>query len=300
MSNLTLECQELLTVRDWLRYTVSRFNAAHLSFGHGADNAYDEAAWLILSSLHLPVDQLAPFLDARLLPHERTLLAERIQRRVEERIPTAYLTGEAWLHGLRFEVTPDVIVPRSFLAGMILNHLEPWLDETQPISRCLDLCTGSGCLAILLAHVFEEAAVDAIDLSPAALAVARRNVDSHGVSDRVHLLESNLFGEVPDQTWDLIVSNPPYVDAHAMQALPAEYRHEPTLALASGNDGLDATRVILREAKRHLNPNGLLVVEIGHNRTALEAAFPEIAFTWPEIEGGSDMVFVLQRDQLPD
>lgn len=300
MSNLTLECQELLTVRDWLRYTVSRFNAAHLSFGHGADNAYDEAAWLILSSLHLPVDQLAPFLDARLLPHERTLLAERIQRRVEDRIPTAYLTGEAWLHGLRFEVTPDVIVPRSFLAGMILNHLEPWLDETQPISRCLDLCTGSGCLAILLAHVFEAAAVDAIDLSPAALAVARRNVDSHGVSDRVHLIESNLFGEVPDQTWDLIVSNPPYVDAHAMQALPAEYRHEPTLALASGNDGLDATRVILREAKRHLNPNGLLVVEIGHNRTALEAAFPEIAFTWPEIEGGSDMVFVLQRDQLPD
>ena len=300
MSNLTLECQELLTVRDWLRYTVSRFNAAHLSFGHGADNAYDEAAWLILSSLHLPVDQLAPFLDARLLPHERTLLAERIQRRVEDRIPTAYLTGEAWLHGLRFEVTPDVIVPRSFLAGMILNHLEPWLDETQPISRCLDLCTGSGCLAILLAHVFEAAAVDGIDLSPAALAVARRNVDSHGVSDRVHLIESNLFGEVPDQTWDLIVSNPPYVDAHAMQALPAEYRHEPTLALASGNDGLDATRVILREAKRHLNPNGLLVVEIGHNRTALEAAFPEIAFTWPEIEGGSDMVFVLQRDQLPD
>ena len=300
MSNLTLECQELLTVRDWLRYTVSRFNAAHLSFGHGADNAYDEAAWLILSSLHLPVDQLAPFLDARLLPHERTLLAERIQRRVEDRIPTAYLTGEAWLHGLRFEVTPDVIVPRSFLAGMILNHLEPWLDETQPISRCLDLCTGSGCLAILLAHVFEAARVDGIDLSPAALAVARRNVDSHGVSDRVHLIESNLFGEVPDQTWDLIVSNPPYVDAHAMQALPAEYRHEPTLALASGNDGLDATRVILREAKRHLNPNGLLVVEIGHNRTALEAAFPEIAFTWPEIEGGSDMVFVLQRDQLPD
>ncbi len=300
MSNLTLECQELLTVRDWLRYTVSRFNAAHLSFGHGADNAYDEAAWLILSSLHLPVDQLAPFLDARLLPHERTLLAERIQRRVEDRIPTAYLTGEAWLHGLRFEVTPDVIVPRSFLAGMILNHLEPWLDETQPISRCLDLCTGSGCLAILLAHVFEEARVDAIDLSPAALAVARRNVDSHGVSDRVHLIESNLFGAVPEQTWDLIVSNPPYVDAHAMQALPAEYRHEPTLALASGNDGLDATRVILREAKRHLNPNGLLVVEIGHNRTALEAAFPEIAFTWPEIEGGSDMVFVLQRDQLPD
>ncbi len=300
MSNITIECQELQTVRDWLRYAVSRFNAAGLSFGHGADNAYDEAAWLILSSLHLPVDQLAPFMDAHLLPDERELLAKRIRRRVDDRIPTAYLTGEAWLHGLRFEVTPDVIVPRSFLAGMILNHLEPWLDETQPISSCLDLCTGSGCLAILLAHVFPEAEVDAIDLSPAALAVARRNVDSHGVSDRVHLIESNLFGEVADQTWDLIVSNPPYVDAQSMQALPAEYRHEPTLALASGNDGLDATRVILREAKRHLNPNGLLVVEMGHNRAALEASFPEIAFTWPEIEGGTDMVFVLQRDQLPD
>lgn len=300
MSNITIECQELQTVRDWLRYAVSRFNAAGLSFGHGADNAYDEAAWLILSSLHLPVDQLAPFMDAHLLPDERELLAKRIRRRVDDRIPTAYLTGEAWLHGLRFEVTPDVIVPRSFLAGMILNHLEPWLDETQPVSRCLDLCTGSGCLAILLAHVFPEAEVDAIDLSPAALSVARRNVDSHGVSDRVHLIESNLFGEVADQTWDLIVSNPPYVDAQSMQALPAEYRHEPTLALASGNDGLDATRVILREAKRHLNPNGLLVVEMGHNRAALEASFPEIAFTWPEIEGGTDMVFVLQRDQLPD
>ncbi len=300
MSNLSIECQELLTVRDWLRYAVSRFNMARLSFGHGADNAYDEAAWLILSSLHLPVDQLAPFLDARLLPHERNLLAERIQRRVEDRIPTAYLTGEAWLHGLRFEVTPDVIVPRSFLAGMILNHLEPWLDETHPISRCLDLCTGSGCLAILLAHVYEEAIVDAIDLSPAALAVAHHNINSHGVSDRVHLIESNLFGEVADQTWDLIVSNPPYVDAHAMQSLPAEYRHEPTLALASGNDGLDATRVILREAKHHLNPNGILIVEIGHNRAALEAAFPDVAFTWPEIEGGSGMVFILQRDQLPD
>jgi len=300
LPNPAIACQELLTVRDWLRYAVSRFNAAHLSFGHGADNAYDEAAWLILSSLHLPVDQLAPFLDAHLLPHERTLLAERIQRRVEDRIPTAYLTGEAWLHGLRFEVTPDVIVPRSFLAGMILNHLEPWLDETQPISHCLDLCTGSGCLAILLAHVFEAAEVDAIDLSPAALAVARRNIDSHGVAARVRLIESNLFTEVADQTWDLIVSNPPYVDAAAMRALPAEYCHEPSLALASGNDGLDATRVILREAKRHLNPGGLLVVEIGHNRTALEAAFPTIDFIWPEIESGSDMVFVLQRDQLPD
>lgn len=300
MPDPAIECQELLTVRDWLRYAVSRFNAAHLSFGHGADNAYDEAAWLILSSLHLPVDQLAPFLDAHLLPHERALLAERIQRRVEDRIPTAYLTGEAWLHGLRFEVTPDVIVPRSFLAGMILNHLEPWLDETQPISRCLDLCTGSGCLAILLAHVFADSTVDAIDLSPAALAVARRNIHDHGVSDRVRLIESNLFTEVAGQTWDLIVSNPPYVDAAAMQALPSEYRHEPTLALASGNDGLDATRVILAEAKRHLNPGGLLVVEIGHNRAALEAAFPDISFTWPEIEGGNDMVFVLQRDQLPD
>lgn len=290
---------ELTTVRDWLRYAVSRFNAAHLSFGHGSDNAYDEAVWLILSSLHLPIDQLAPFLDARLLPHECALLAERIERRCTERIPTAYLLGEAWLHGLRFEITPAVIVPRSFLAGMILERLAPWLDETQPVTRALDLCTGSGCLAILLAHIFPEAEIDAIDLSPAALAVARRNVDQHGVTERVRLIESDLFTAVPDQRWDLIVSNPPYVDAAAMAALPNEYRHEPTMALASGTDGLDATRTILAEAKRHLNPNGLLIVEIGHNRTALEATFPTLSFAWPELEGGDDMVFILNREQLP-
>jgi ribosomal protein L3 glutamine methyltransferase len=289
----------LATVRDWLRYAVSRFNAAHLNFGHGTDNAYDEAVWLILSSLHLPVDQLAPFLDAHLLDDERALLAERIRRRCEERIPTAYLVGEAWLHGLRFEVTPAVIVPRSFLAGMILERLAPWLDETQPVTHALDLCTGSGCLAILLAHVFPEAKIDAIDLSPEALAVARRNVDQHGVTERVRLIESNLFAAVPEHRWDLIVSNPPYVDAKAMATLPSEYQHEPNMALASGIDGLDATRTILAEAKQHLNPGGLLVVEIGHNRAALEAAFPTLDFVWPELEGGDDMVFVLTREQLP-
>lgn len=293
---------ELKTVRDWLRFATSQFNAAGLSFGHGTQNAYDEAAWLILHGLHLPPDTLEPFLDARLLPAEIETLADLIERRVRERIPAAYLTGEAWLQGFRFKVTPAVIVPRSFLAGMILNRMEPWLEAPGAVARALDLCTGSGCLAILLAHAFPEAGIDAADLSAEALAVARQNVEAYGLSGRIALIRSDLFSALEGRRYDLIVSNPPYVDAVAMAALPPEYRHEPELALASGEDGLDATRVILREAARHLNPGGLLAVEIGHNRAALEAAFPRLDFTWPELEGGDadaeGLIFVLTREQL--
>jgi ribosomal protein L3 glutamine methyltransferase len=288
--------QELHTVRDWLRYAVSRFNQAGLCFGHGSTEAFDEAAYLILHTLHLPIDRLEPFLDARLLPHERERLSQMLEKRVTERIPAAYLTHEAWLQGYRFYVDERVIVPRSFLAPMILEHFQPWLEVD--VHHALDLCTGSGCLAILLAEAFPDAEVDAVDLSADALQVAARNVADYGLEARVHLHQGDLFAPLAEKTYDLIIANPPYVDAPSVAALPAEYLHEPRLALGSGQDGLDATRAILRDAARHLNPGGLLAVEIGHHRHALEAAFPELEFIWPEIEGGENMVFLLPREQL--
>jgi ribosomal protein L3-specific protein-(glutamine-N5) methyltransferase/succinyl-diaminopimelate desuccinylase len=295
--------EELATPRDWLRFAVSRFNEAGLFFGHGTGDAYDEAAYLILHTLHLPLDRLDPFLDARLLPEERGRLAAILERRIRERVPAPYLTREAWLHGYRFYVDERVIVPRSFLAPMILEHFQPWLAEPERVLAALDLCTGSGCLAILLAEAFPDAAVDAVDLSPDALEVARRNVADYGLGERVRLHQGDLFAPLEGDTrkpatYDLIVSNPPYVNAESVAALPPEYRHEPSLALGSGEDGLDATRVILRQAARHLNPGGLLAVEIGHNREALEAAFPDLDFAWPRIEGGEDTVFLLTREQL--
>ncbi len=289
---------QLSTVRDWLRYAVSRFNEAGLYFGHGSQEAYDEAAYLILHTLHLPLDRLEPFLDARLLAGEAERLAELLDRRVEQRIPAPYLTHEAWLQGYRFYVDERVIVPRSFLAPLILEQFQPWLMEPERVTRALDLCTGSGCLAILLAEAFPDAAIDAVDLSGDALAVARRNVADYQLDERIELIQSDLFDRLQGRRYDLIVSNPPYVDAAAMAALPREYRHEPEMALGSGQDGLDAVRVILQRAAEHLNPGGLLAVEIGHNRRALEAAFPDLEFFWPEIEGGQDTVFILTREQL--
>ena len=288
----------LLTLRDWLRYAVSRFNEAGLFFGHGTGNAFDEAAYLVLHTLHLPLDRLEPFLDARLLPEESERLGAILDRRIRERVPAAYLTREAWLQGFRFYVDERVIVPRSFLAPLILEQLQPWLTDPFGVNRALDLCTGSGCLAILLAESFPDARVDAVDLSPDALEVARRNVEDYRLAERVSLHQGDLYAPLAGQTYDLIVSNPPYVNAESVAALPPEYLREPALALGSGDDGLDATRVILREAARHLNPGGLLAVEIGHNRAALEAAFPDLDFAWPDIEGGEDTVFLLTREQL--
>lgn len=290
--------KHLATVRDWLRFAVSRFHEAGLAYGHGSVNAYDEAAYLILHTLHLPIDQLEPFLDARLLPEENNRLAAVLYRRVHNRVPAAYLTGEAWLQGYRFRVDERVIVPRSFLAPMILEQFDPWLENPDGVMNVLDLCTGSGCLAILMAMAFPDAEVDAVDLSPDALAVASGNVADYGLEDRVHLTRSDLFGQLGGRKYDLIVSNPPYVNAESMADLPEEYRHEPEMALASGHDGLDAVRVILREAPSHLNPGGWLAVEIGHNREALEAAFPSLEFIWPELEGGEDTLFLIQREDI--
>lgn len=288
----------LITVRDWLRYAVSRFNAAELFFGHGSSNAFDEAAYLILHTLHLPLDRLEPFLDARLLPDEASQIARLLDRRVDERLPAPYLTHEAWLQGYRFYVDQRVIVPRSFLAPMILEHLQPWLTQPENVFSALDLCTGSGCLAVLLAEAFPDAEIDAVDLSSDALEVAQRNVSDYGLDERITLYQGDLFAPLAGKTYDLIVSNPPYVNADSVAALPPEYCHEPALALGSGADGLDATRIILRDAARHLNPGGVLAVEIGHNRAAMEDAFPDLELVWPEIEGGSDTVFLLTREQL--
>lgn len=301
MSDQTMTGQalsSLTTVRDWLRYAVSRFNAAELFFGHGSSNAFDEAAYLILHTLHLPLDRLEPFLDARLLPEEASQIARLLDRRVDERLPAPYLTHEAWLQGYRFYVDQRVIVPRSFLAPMILEHLQPWLTQPENVFSALDLCTGSGCLAVLLAEAFPDAEIDAVDLSSDALEVAHRNVSDYGLDDRITLYQGDLFAPLAGRTYDLIVSNPPYVNADSVAALPPEYCHEPALALGSGEDGLDATRIILRDAARHLNPGGMLAVEIGHNRAAMEAAFPDMELVWPEIEGGSDTVFLLTREQL--
>lgn len=290
---------ELLTVRDWLRYAVSRFTEAGLFFGHGCNNAYDEAAWLILHTLHLPLDRLEPFLDARLTRNERLAVHHILQQRIAKRLPTAYLTHEAWLSEFRFYVDERVIVPRSYFAELLEESLAPWITAPEKVVAALDLCTGSGCLAILMAHAFPEAHIDAVDLSPDALAVAQRNVAGYGLEQRINLVESDLFAGLGQQRYDLILSNPPYVTAAAMAALPPEYRHEPALALAAGEDGLDIVRRILREAKIHLMPRGLLAVEIGHNRDLVEQAFPALPLTWIDCTGGEGKIFIVQREQLP-
>lgn len=292
------DTESLVTVRDWLRFAVSRFNEAKLHFGHGSDNAFDEAAYLVLSSLHLPLDRLEPFLDASLTHGEAEDVLRVVERRVRERIPAAYLTREAWLAGHSFYVDERVIVPRSFIAELLAEQLAPWVEDADAVSNVLDLCTGSGCLAILAALAFPNAQVDAADLSRDALDVAKRNIDDYGLNARVDPVESNLFAALQGRTYDLIVSNPPYVDAESVAALPPEYRAEPALALGSGADGLDATRRILAAAGTHLKPGGLLVVEIGHNRDALEAAFPALPFVWLDTAGGDGYVFLLRREDL--
>ena len=290
---------QLFTLRDLMRFAVSRFNEANLFFGHGTDNAWDEAAYLLLHTLHLPLDRLDPFMEARLTATERAAVLDTIRQRIDERVPASYLTHEAWLGERRFYVDQRVIVPRSHIAELLEDQLSPWIEDPWAVRRALDLCTGSGCLAILAAIAFPEAQVDAIDLSPDALQVARRNVTDYGLESRVHLIESDAFTAIDSQRYDLIISNPPYVNAESMAELPDEYRREPELALASGEDGLDFTRIILSKAADHLNPGGVLVVEIGHNRDALEDAFPETPFVWLDTAAGDDFVFLLRREDLP-
>ncbi len=290
---------ELLTLRDLLRWSISRFHAAGLVFGHGSDNAWDEAAYLLLHGLHLPPDTLDPFLDARLLERERLRCVDLIHERINTRKPAAYLTGEAWLQGERFLVDERVIVPRSPISELLAEGLAPWIDDPDAVEQVLDLCTGSGCLAILAAHTFGNAAVDAVDVSADALAVAQSNIDLHGLRDRVQALRSDLLSKVPpDRRYDLIVCNPPYVNEQSMRALPPEYKHEPRLALAGGNDGMDLVRRILADAPALMAPEGLLVLEIGHERAHFEAAFPELDPVWLDTAATTGQILLLRRAQL--
>ena len=294
---------DLVTVRDVLRYAVSLFREHDIVFGHGTTNAVDEAAFIVLEGLHLPVDRLDPLLEARLTRGERARLVGLVHARVATRKPAAYLLGRTYIRGIPFRVDERVIVPRSYLGELLLSDAlvgeEAFIPDPGEVGAVLDLCTGSGCLAIIAAMVFPAATVDAVDLSPDALEVAAINVEESGLSDRVALHHGDLFAPLAGRRYDLIVTNPPYVDAEAMAALPPEYLHEPRMALAAGEDGLDVVRRILAEARRHLTPMGALLCEVGTDRPALEEAFPHLPFLWLDTQESEGEVFWLTADQLP-
>jgi ribosomal protein L3 glutamine methyltransferase len=289
---------ELQTLRDLLRYAISQFNASKLSFGHGNDNAWDEAVYLLLHTLHLPLDTLEPFLDARVLPEERERFLKLVERRKNERLPAAYLTGEAWLQGQRFMVDQRVIIPRSPISELLAQDLAPWVSNPEDIDFVLDLCTGSGCLAVLAALAFENAQVDAVDLSEQALEVADLNIEHFGLDGRVATHRSDLFDQLPHCEYKVIVCNPPYVNEHSMQALPAEYRHEPAIALAGGEDGMDLIRRLLRDAPDFMAHDGILVLEIGNEYDHFIRAFPELDPVWLSTENTEDQILLLTREQL--
>lgn len=294
---------ELSTVRDFLRYAISAFNEAELFYGHGTFSPHDEAAFLILEGLKLPIDQLEPYLDARLLQGERKRIAGLIEQRVTTRKPVPYLVNKAYLQGTPFYVDERVIVPRSYIAELLFSDIAgdegaSLIENPYGVTRVLDLCTGSGCLAILAAQAFPNAVVDAVDLSPDALEVAKINVANSWVEDRITLYQGDLFAPLKGKKYDLIITNPPYVDLDDMTDMPAEFGHEPHMALAGGDDGLDIVHRILKEAPDHLTDNGHIVCEIGYGREGLEEAYPDISFLWLDTENSSGEVFWLSRDQL--
>lgn len=291
------ELTELHTIRDMLRFAVSRFYEARLFYGHGTDSAWDEAVSLILHALYLPHDINPQVLDARLTSIERQQVYQLLQRRIKERMPVPYLTHEAWFADLPFFVDERVLIPRSPIAESILNRFQPWIEEDQ-VHRILDLCTGSGCIAIACAKAFPDAEVVASDISEDALAVAKINVLRHNLEEQVILQQSDLFQSIPKQKFDIIVSNPPYVDAEDMLSLPDEYRHEPRLGLAAGQDGLDIVEKILKQASHYLNKDGILVVEVGNSERALIEKHPELPFTWLDFERGDGGVFLLRASEL--
>jgi ribosomal protein L3 glutamine methyltransferase len=282
-----------------VRAGARRFRLARLAFGHGTTNARDEAAWLVLHALGLPLDIGAGAYRRRVAGPDAQRALNLIDRRIRSRKPAAYLTREAWLEGLRFHVDERAVVPRSHITALLAERLTPWISGPGSVRSTLDLCTGSGCLAVLLARAFPRARVDAADLSSAALAVARINVAKYRLGKRIRVVKSDLFSSLRGKRYDLIVSNPPYVNSASMSKLPPEYRHEPALGLAGGGDGLDCVRRIVALASAHLNPGGLLVVEVGGGRRRVEHAFPRMPFSWPETAAGH-AVFVIQREQLPD
>jgi ribosomal protein L3 glutamine methyltransferase len=291
---------ELSSIRDWLRYAVSRFEDSDVFFGHGTSNAYDEAIWLIFGFLHLPHDTIDNFLDADLTGKEKKYLLFLIEKRIKDKIPTAYLLNEAWLRDYKFYVDERVIVPRSLIAESLSENLYPWIDDPEKIFSALDLCTGSGCLGIMMAHSFQNAMIDLVDLSEKALQVAEININHYGLNDRTELIQSDLFNALKGKKYDLIISNPPYVNQTSVDSFPMEFLKEPSMALGSGEDGLDHTVRIIKEAKSYLNDDGILIVEIGHNKEVLLDKFPKLQFQWLDVSLGNDFVFMLQKSQLPD
>jgi ribosomal protein L3 glutamine methyltransferase len=297
---MTIDAQaNLRSIRDVLRYAVTRFNERPIFFGHGQLDAFDEAAFLVTRAMKLPLERMEIFLDAFLTHAEINTMIELIERRVKKRVPVAYLLGEAWLQGYRFNVDSRVIIPRSFIAELLKDQLAPWVSNPGSVRSVLDLCTGSGCLAIIAADLFADARVDAVDISVDALAVAAHNVEDYGLRDRVRLIESDLYEQLGASRYDLILCNPPYVTDQALSTLPHEYSHEPTLALAGGPDGLDVVRRVMAEARARLNPQGLLVVEVGDGRAAVEREYPRVPVIWATTSAGDDMVFLVRAEDLP-
>jgi ribosomal protein L3 glutamine methyltransferase len=289
----------LRTLRDVLRYAVTRFNEAQLAFGHGQADAFEEAAFIVMRTLKLPTERLEFFADAYLTHAEIHELLQTIDRRVKKRLPAAYLLNEAWLRGYRFYVDERVIVPRSFIGELLDEALAPWVKDPDAVGDVLDLCTGSGCLAIMAAHAFPNARIDAADVSADALQVARRNVDDYQLATRINLVKTDLFGALGNKRYDLILCNPPYVTDAAMSALPPEYAQEPKLALAGGADGMDLVKKVVRQARGHLKRDGLLIVEVGDGRGAAEKVFGKLPLTWLTTSAGDDMVFLARQDELP-
>ena len=288
----------LHTIRDFIRWGASRMNEAGLHFGHGTDNAVDEAAALVLHALHLPPDLHAEYFQAQLTPPEQRAVLQLLERRIVERKPAAYLTQRAWFMGLPFYVDERVLVPRSPLAELIERHFAPWLPDSRKVEHILDLGTGSGCIGIACAYAFPDAQVDVVDVSAEALAVARHNIVEHGLEDQVEAIQSDLFSALKGRHYDLIISNPLYVALEELDALPPEYHHEPQLGLAAGEAGLDVVVEILHQAADHLKRDGLLIVEVGNAQYALCEALPDVPFTWLEFEHGGQGVFLLNAAQL--
>lgn len=285
------------TVADLIHWVEKEFARAGLYYGHGTDNALDEAAWLVGTALNFAPQELEDHLDDEPAPAQQDIIRALAEARIASRRPLAYLLNEAWFAGLKFYVDERVIVPRSLTADFIAEQFQPWIDPLG-VRRILDLCTGSGCMAIALAYAFHDARVDAADISEAALAVARINVENHGMPERVRLVRSDLFSGVSGERYDLIVTNPPYVARAEMETLPPEYRHEPALALASGTLGLDAITGILAETPAHLNPGGVIVAEVGNSAERLQEKFPSVPFTWLTTSSGDESVFLLTEEQL--